>query len=1179
MRRLLEKVILGSALLLFVPRESFADEPKPPLTCAPVERELGVARSALDQAQRELDNARGRAAEADSLRGELAQREQELSTRQAELSACRTDEQNLCAATGAFARGLGTGHVQPGGLEACIASGDQHAIVEQFSGLSNASAALAQLGAFSAGETDLRPGLRASSGSRIEKLVARLFAQGNGSPLVYRRLLLEALRLVAPESAARLRAPGGIEKWFSAKGPLDSALVAEAHAGITVPAASIGNVAPLTTALQLVTAYELIAQCREPIAARECERADQLRQMLETSGPLVVRRRLQDIWASDCSSLSEATVRPWFADLPRASVSEAESQAIAEAVHLKLFTCFLRDRSTGPSFSAWSKGKLPAPAALNSRAFEHVLELERAWKLGSPADQCARAVQAMQTWPAPGTCELPKRGLSEIRAWAELTPSAEELQSFNFAACDRFARALWAGDSATIPEAFPARPTVGDVLHIDDNVPPTSIRRMRAACAERAGSGDSFERAVGELSRIGRNLGEAPTASPWFMDASGKQPVEATRLASARSYETWLKSLTRRNLSCTSLELSSQRCQACRALPTGSHYDCSSLLELDSDLQHKGRRLLLLALLGSALCLLVNWAFRLRRAVREQGPWLTQASEYFSSVGLEPRNDPWRVLLPSRYGRLELQLPKTPNWERWGQRAVVVRCQGKLRDRDVNGAGHMAQGMRTHLALIVHDDDVSPDLGAVRAMLDWSARGNKAVQLLPIAWSRLKWSHRALDLLELAEESSLRSNPFEVRGRIDTSSQFFDRERLVSGLLASAQAGHFTVVTGLRRFGKSSLALEIARRLPGPSGYVDLAGFHHEIRFSKDPGDAVDAILRFLCAQLLESAQRHTNGELPLLVPSGSVDSTTLTAWFRDFERCLAAASPGKTQPPILLILDEIEQAIGAAEKLTQALDVFAILVGRLRNSLQGATSESLHRVGILFCSALHPLLWSPLGTLAHQSLMGCFQYVSVPCLPEEASRSMMRGLGARQGIRFSDEALELLINECQGVPLLLRRIGTAVLELYDPERARQGVLGAVEIGLQGVRAALEREAAEGSPLRVWVESEIAEPKSPGGTLLRALAATTSMPATELRKIATEAFRREFEVTGVTLELTPDEALRRAQEAGSVTLRMLGESGLLEAHGDMTEPESYELPSGIIRRVLRCATLPEEKRN
>jgi hypothetical protein len=1167
MRRFLEKVIIGGAVL-FAARMSFAQGAKAPLTCAPVEQELSAAQRALDQTRRELEGARSRAAQVESAQAELTQREQELSAKQSELNSCRSDAQNQCSAAGAFARGLGVGQVRSDGLDACIAPADRRAIVEQLSGLSNASAALAQFGAYSAGETDIRPGLRYSAGSRLERLVARLFAQGNGSPLLYRRLLLEALRLVAPDSAARLRAPGGVERWFASKDPLDPALVAEAHAGVTIAAATAGNAAPLTTALQLVTAYELLAQCREPNAARECQRAEQLRQMLETSGPLVVRRRLQDIWASDCSGLTETMVSAWFADLPRASVSDTEIQAIAEAVHLKLFTCFLRDHSAGPSFSLWSKGKLPRPAALSSRAFERVLELERGWKLGTPADQCARAVQAMQTWPAPSSCQLPNRDLSEIRAWSALTPSEDDRQSFEFAACDRLARALWAGESVTIPEAFPARPTAVDVIRTDEDAPPTSMHRLRTACAERAGAGDAFERAVSELSRIGRGLGESPASAPWLMDATGKRPVEAARLSSARNYQTWLKSLTNRELSCTSLELSNNRCRACRALPPGSHYDCAQLLELESDLRAKSRRSLLSALLVIGAGLLIKWALRLRRAVREQGPWLTQASEYFSSVGLEPSSDPWRLLFPSRYWRLELRLPNTPNWERWGQRAVLVRCQGKLRDRDVNSAGQMAQGLRTHLALIVHDDDVSPDLGAVRAMLDWSARGSKAVQLLPIAWSRLKWSHRALDLLELAEESSLRSNPFEVRGRIDTSSQFFDRERLVSGLLASAQAGHFMVVTGLRRFGKSSLALEVARRLPGPSGYVDLAGFHHEIRFSKDPVEAVDAILRFLCAQLLSSAHRHTDGELPLEAPNGAVDATTLTAWFRDFERCLAAASPGRTTPPILLIFDEIEQAIGAAEKLTQALDVFAILVGRLRNSLQGSTTESLHRVGILFCSALHPLLWSPLGTLAHQSLMGSFQYVSVPCLPVEASRSMMRGLGARQGIRFGDEALELLIEECQGVPLLLRRIGTAVLELYDPERARQGVLGAVEIGIEGVRAALEREAAEGSPLRVWVESEIAEPRSPGGTVLRALAAARSLPASELRKIATEAFRLQFEVTGVALELAPDEALRRAQEAGSVTLRMLGDSGLLRAHGDLTDPERYELPNGMIRRVL-----------
>src|SRR5690606_39211291 len=183
----------------------------------------------------------------------------------------------------------------------------------------------------------------------------------------------------------------------------------------------------------------------------------------------------------------------------------------------------------------------------------------------------------------------------------------------------------------------------------------------------------------------------------------------------------------------------------------------------------------------------------------------------------------------------------------------------------------------------------------------------------------------------------------------------------------------------------------------------------------------------------------------------GSMDAATLAVWFRDFGRVLARTERGRP-PPMLLILDELEQAIGAAKELSHALDVFAIVVGRLKNCLPEASSDG-QRVGVLFCSALHPLLWSPLATLAHQSLIASFEYVAVACLADDVAGQMMRGLGSRQGIRFTDAALELLVRESQGVPLLLWRLGTVVLELYDPERARQGSLGAVEIGVEGVRA------------------------------------------------------------------------------------------------------------------------------
>jgi hypothetical protein len=140
---------------------------------------------------------------------------------------------------------------------------------------------------------------------------------------------------------------------------------------------------------------------------------------------------------------------------------------------------------------------------------------------------------------------------------------------------------------------------------------------------------------------------------------------------------------------------------------------------------------------------------------------------------------------------------------------------------------------------------MSPDLPAVRAMLEWAARGStRSVQIVPISEQRLRWARSSDDLLDLVEQTSLRGNPFELRGRITSPSQFFNRERLVSGLLGGVQAGRWLIVGGLRRMGKSSLALEVARRLPGPSAYVDLAGFYHEIAFHDDPALAAESILR-----------------------------------------------------------------------------------------------------------------------------------------------------------------------------------------------------------------------------------------------------------------------------------------------------------------------------------------------
>lgn len=1166
MMKLSFAIFAGCALMLLVrPAHPQTDAEKPADLCASVKDELRQARTALDRTRKELDSLKLVSAELETARQTLQKAEDSLETSQNDANACRESRQTLCQMTQSFASSLTEGRFQDDGLGECIAPNVRQGLVEQLSGWTNVTKVLAQLRAYSTGESDMPPYMGPMSGSRAETMLAQSLSPGGRPPLLFRRLLIETVLLLAPNYWKNLREkPGSVNRWFLDDGDLPIELVSEVEGKGT--AGNRAESAPLAKALDLVSAYGVLAKCGSALAAPDCRRAAQLMRLIDAHGPLIVRRRIEEIWSSDCAGLTATTIRDWLRNLHFSRSDADETERVTSAVRAKLATCFLADVGAKPSFVAWFQPLNPKTQGISDDSNSDVEQLLTTFHSGTPFGQCGRAVRALQNLPPKTTCSAEDNTLKVLQQWSA---SDVENLSFEEAVCDRYARALFAGESVTVGGSFASPPTIDDVLRKAEDAPATNMARLRELCGQRSGQGEEFASAALGLSTIAKNLGEDAAQFPWLIDEKRRAPREDVLAERAASSNQWLKSWFNDSLACSLLELSSSRCATCRDSVGQPLYDCSKVSSINERWRKRTRSVLFAALGLILFVLLLATHLRYRRALRRHGEWRTQTAGHLESLGLVLERSHLLYFFPERCRQLVVSLPQGHAWARWGESAVVLRAvDDAVRERDINQAGALGQARRSTLVFLVHRDGAAPDLGAVRGVLDWSARGGqKAVQIIMISSSRLLWTKEATDLLELADESSLRSNPFEVRGRVTNSSQFFDRERLVSGLLGSAQAGHFSVVTGLRRFGKSSLTLEVARRLPGPTAYVDLSGFHHEIGISRDPSYAADAILRFACTQLLASAGDYSGGEPTLKAPTGTIDATALASWLRDFAKELRQVRAG-TVPPALIIFDEVEQAIGASNELGHALDVLAILLGRLKNALPGAGTRETSRVGVIFSSALHPLLWAPLATLAHQSIVGSFQFVAVPCLPSEATVSMMQALGARQGIRFSEEALDLIVEESQGVPLLARRLGTSVLELYDPDRARQGTLGAVQIGVEGVRAAVEREGDKGSPSRVWIESEIAEPNSPGGTVLRALARAPWLKTSEVHRIAAAAFSREFESTGIEERLSPEEGQRRAEEAGAVTVRILGESGLLRGRGDLTDPEGYELPRGVIRRIL-----------
>ena len=1130
-------------------------------SCEPIARELEAARTESANAQR---GAQACEAKLTSCNTELAASTAESQQRQDATKVCEAARAHLCSATATFADELSRGRAQGGAETGCVSAEQQARLDATVNGWTGTATWLGQLAAYQSGETDVLP--RARPQDRTAQRLAR------SSGTLQRRLLVEAIELIAPRAWAKLRAGGGtsVDAWFNEADPLAPELVAEAQKAEAAPVGPAGP--PLSAALHLVRAFKVAAHCERgesnTAEGRECSRAQQLETLLESSGALVVRRRLQEIWATECTTLSPETTIAWLQDFPTARGAPGSSswQEVEENAYAKLFACYLDAASEHAPFGAWMRDQLPDARVLNTARLERADAIRARWKEGSRQAACASAVRAMQTFSLPAQCSVPAGEFRDaLEGWRSASSKLDDA-TMPLAMCSQFARLLWEGKAASIDGSFAHPPSVDEMV-VAKEMPPTSMWRLRDHCSERRGV-KGFPEHVAVLASFARGFGEGIDGDPFRLEPTSAKPLELVRFESVQGAGPWLSHLARGTTACDTLGLDADRCKVCAG--ANAAFDCALADDLEASWTKRTRDLL-----GSiGLLLLVvfasTWLRRLLHARREYAAWSTEARAFFQGIGLSPRVDRWRALFPSRYDAIALALPADPAWERWGATAAVVRVPHRARvvEADVNHAAFVAKRIEAPVVLLEHDDNAVLDLSAVRAILEWAAKGGaKAAQVLPIGVSRARWSKSPHDVLDLVEESSLRGNPFEVRGRISASSQFFNRERLVSGLLAAAQAGHWMVVTGLRRFGKSSLALEVARRIPGPSAYVDVAGFDHELLRDGDPSAAADAILQFVCLRLAASARdRWPAAELPP-APSGALDTAGLTRWLRDFSSaCRRAAGRSAT---MLIVLDELEQALGVPNRLAHVLDVLAVVIGRLKSAVgDTAMPDGGGPIGVFLTSALHPLLWAPLRPLANQSLMGAFQRVCVPNLAEDAATTMMRSLGARQGIRFTDEALTRIVTEAQGIPLLLRRLGGSILELYDAERARQGSLGAVEIGIRGTEEALRREEREGSPLRVWIETEIAGQSTVTGALLRALATRGVVPLKDLAAVAKEGVAESFRRTGLATTLDADELLRRTEEAAHVIVQLLEETGLVSTHGDLTAPEGYSLPDGIVRRVL-----------
>src|SRR5690606_16035744 len=158
----------------------------------------------------------------------------------------------------------------------------------------------------------------------------------------------------------------------------------------------------------------------------------------------------------------------------------------------------------------WLASKLPAATSVTARNFVHLKNLERTFKANTSLLTCTQASRSLRSFPPPSACLIDGNFTRNVRPWTIESAKENPERSTGFALCDRFNRALWSGEAATIPSSFATPPNLEDMVRVGEDSLASPLHRLRQLCTERTGQGRAFVQATAALGALGARLGEDP---------------------------------------------------------------------------------------------------------------------------------------------------------------------------------------------------------------------------------------------------------------------------------------------------------------------------------------------------------------------------------------------------------------------------------------------------------------------------------------------------------------------------------------------------------------------------------------------------------------------------------------------------------------------------------------------
>jgi photosystem II stability/assembly factor-like uncharacterized protein len=323
------------------------------------------------------------------------------------------------------------------------------------------------------------------------------------------------------------------------------------------------------------------------------------------------------------------------------------------------------------------------------------------------------------------------------------------------------------------------------------------------------------------------------------------------------------------------------------------------------------------------------------------------------------------------------------------------------------------------VALVISDR--RPEPGARYRLYEIRQREGLAIVPLDISlFGQIKPNRSANDILASEiDQATGQQNLYAISGPVSGDLSFFGREQVLQQVIDLLNAGQPAGIFGLRKVGKTSLIQRLQGRLAQqrPIAMVDTQ------KSAQQRG--IWSLYPDIIAAFADHLQRYRPKialpDLHLWSEPGPPSPEMADVFVQDLRALHIAIGETDKDARLLLIVDEVDRLLPTSG--TPGYEGFATLFGQLRAANQQARMLDFLVVGV-DATVNRVERWRDRDNELYRAL----REVWMPPMEPDDVREMIESLGSQMGVRYEDDALDLLARCGGGQPFVTRQMcGRAV--------------------------------------------------------------------------------------------------------------------------------------------------------